>query len=321
MTDPAISQMASRSACSSPSSSSSSMSSPAAAAIARRSMAPSSRRCSDSPSRRMAVWQMCLTWSVDRMPGPAFFRHVVTPSARVRRAITSTSVESNSGRTLFRNSMTSSLTTCTWPAFCEQLQSSAQVSKERSRMSSAMEKSKTGSRALAVCATKPAYAESSSSTNVWMHSSADFRSCISEEYIMRTCILPPTSVSVRLTSPSGMSPACSASNSLGASVSFSRTPGRMCGTNGRKSCLSVEQMRSAADIMYSFTGSLAGRLGIAAAWIMACMMTSASALKPSRPTALASSEMHSKHLPRRVRSFSLCRVAWITCFRMGMSAG
>mmetsp|Transcript_20502 Transcript_20502/g.57412 ORF Transcript_20502/g.57412 Transcript_20502/m.57412 type:complete len:324 (-) Transcript_20502:1664-2635(-) len=321
MRAPAISHSDVRSGCSSVPSSSSSSSAPSSSSAGfPPAFASSPRRSNDSFSSLTVSWQRCLTCSAARMPGPAFRRQVVTPSALVLKAMTSTSAESNAGRTRFRNSMTRSPTVCVWPSCRAQWQSWPHVSKARSLMSSAEGKSKTGSSAWAVCATCGAYDLPSSSTNVWTHSSAPFKSCISDDRIIRTSTFPSLDMSVRLiSSPSSRSFEALVSNSVGASVNLARTPGRMCDKNGRKSSFMVEQIRSEADITYSLTGSSSGRFGTCVAWIMACMMISASVRNPLRPTAFASSDMHSKHFPRRVRSSTLWRMFSIMLLSIGIS--
>mmetsp|Transcript_51468 Transcript_51468/g.153875 ORF Transcript_51468/g.153875 Transcript_51468/m.153875 type:complete len:213 (+) Transcript_51468:290-928(+) len=113
--------------------------------------------------------QMCFSCSAVRMFWPAFFKQAATPSARVLSALVSTtspSVVSSLGRMRPRNSCTSCPRTCAWPPSRAARHSSPQVSKARSRIVSAMEKSKTGRSACAVWATKGAYILPNSSTKV-----------------------------------------------------------------------------------------------------------------------------------------------------------
>mmetsp|Transcript_84291 Transcript_84291/g.217059 ORF Transcript_84291/g.217059 Transcript_84291/m.217059 type:complete len:322 (+) Transcript_84291:649-1614(+) len=246
---PWISQQATRRSSSSSSSSPWGSSSSAASAPAFAWVFfSSSLRTKEALMAAIATWPMCLTWSADRTPLPAFFRQAVTPSARVFSASASTgpgAVASSAGRMRFRNSWTSCVSTWPWPLSRAAEHSSPQVSKARSRISSPMEKSKTGSSACAVCATNGAYILPSSSTNVFTHSMAFCRSSISEVLMTITFILPSSPfISVRLTSSSSSMPCrVSVVSSLGARVNFSRMPGRMCGTKGRKSPFMVKQMR------------------------------------------------------------------------------
>mmetsp|Transcript_26497 Transcript_26497/g.83046 ORF Transcript_26497/g.83046 Transcript_26497/m.83046 type:complete len:261 (-) Transcript_26497:526-1308(-) len=258
------------------------------------------------------------------MPWPAFFKQAATPSARVLSApasTTSPSAVSSLGRMRPRNSCTSCPRTCAWPPSRAARHSSPQVSKARSRISSAMEKSKTGRSACAVWATKGAYSLPSSSAKVCTHSRAFCRSSMAEVLMTITLTLPSLSgINAKFTSSS--SPKASrvfASSSFGARANFSRMPGRMWGTKGRKSAFMVQQMRCAACSIYSLTGSLAGRSGTCAAWVMACMMPSASARKPAGPAAFARRDTHSKALPSRDRSSVLCRTAEMSCLSTGIS--
>mmetsp|Transcript_103246 Transcript_103246/g.321130 ORF Transcript_103246/g.321130 Transcript_103246/m.321130 type:complete len:215 (+) Transcript_103246:764-1408(+) len=139
------------------SSSSPSASSSSSGAFGFAALFSASTRLKDAARAFMAIWPMCRTCWAERMPGPALFRQVFTPSARVLRASASSDPSASSlGRMRLRNSCTSCVSTSGWPPSLAARQSSPQVSKARSRISSAMEKSKTGSSAWAVCATKGA---------------------------------------------------------------------------------------------------------------------------------------------------------------------
>mmetsp|Transcript_46034 Transcript_46034/g.139569 ORF Transcript_46034/g.139569 Transcript_46034/m.139569 type:complete len:270 (-) Transcript_46034:1656-2465(-) len=266
---------------------------------------------------------MCRTCSLESTPGPAFLRHAVTPSAAVFKASSSKRPSapacSNFGSILFKNSCTSCPTTSAWPPSRADWHSRPHVSNAMSRISSSMEKSKTKSNACAVCATNGAYALPNSSTKVWTQPTACCKSSISDVLMIITLTWPFSLVSVTLTSVSASRPLTSAwSASLGANVNFSRMPGKMCGTNGTKLPFIVTQMRCDASNMYSLTGSLLGKLGTCVAWIIACMITSASARKPSGPTEAARSEMHSKVFPSSVRSSVLWSKLCTKFFRIGI---
>mmetsp|Transcript_86819 Transcript_86819/g.250531 ORF Transcript_86819/g.250531 Transcript_86819/m.250531 type:complete len:239 (+) Transcript_86819:981-1697(+) len=226
---------------------------------------------------------------------------------------------SNFGRIRLRNSWTSCPSTSPWPPSRAASHNKPQVSKAMLRISSAIEKSKTSSRACAVCATNGAYILPSSSTKVCTQATAFCRSSTSEVLMIMTLILPFSSVMERFTSSSSANlPIVSWLYSFGERVNFSKMPGRMCGTKGKKSPFIVAQMRCEASNMYSFTGSLLGRLGTCVAWIMICMMPSASPLKPSVPTEAARSEMHSRVLPRSMRSSDLCKSVCTRLLRTGI---
>mmetsp|Transcript_75127 Transcript_75127/g.210769 ORF Transcript_75127/g.210769 Transcript_75127/m.210769 type:complete len:232 (-) Transcript_75127:1916-2611(-) len=159
MSAPTISQQAMRrfAPSSSPLSPSSS-SSPCCVAFLHCSSA--SRILKEAPTVSKATLQMCRTWSGDSTPAPAFLKHAVMPSAAVFSAswsrFAASETVSNLGRIRFRNSWTSCPTTSALPPSRAEWQSWPHVSKAMSRISSAMEKSKTSSRACAVCATKGA---------------------------------------------------------------------------------------------------------------------------------------------------------------------
>mmetsp|Transcript_8120 Transcript_8120/g.18099 ORF Transcript_8120/g.18099 Transcript_8120/m.18099 type:complete len:214 (+) Transcript_8120:1151-1792(+) len=198
--------------------------------------------------------------------------------------------------------------------------SSPHVSNARVLISSPMVKSKTGSSACAVCATKGAYNLPNSSTKVWTVSTAFCMSSLSEVKRIMSFGLPssPCTTVMSTSSSSLMLPLISAFSSLGAMENFSRMPGKTLGTNWTKSAFIVQQIRCEAAIMYSLTGSLLGKLGIEAACTIARMISSASARNPAVPTAFAKSDIHSKAFPNRVRSSTLWSMVCTICFKTGM---
>mmetsp|Transcript_15054 Transcript_15054/g.39830 ORF Transcript_15054/g.39830 Transcript_15054/m.39830 type:complete len:293 (+) Transcript_15054:1027-1905(+) len=222
-----------------------------------------SRLANDSLMILSATWQMCFTSAGPRMPGPARSRHTFTPSARTFCASRSESPFSSFGRMRFRSSCTSScsMLAC-WPLRA-QLRRWPQVSNAASRICSLMLKSKTGSRACAVCARNGVKCAPSFSAKVCMHSKALPRSS-SSAVLTTSTLTSPSSPWVIARLRFGFSSSRLSlllSYSFGASLHFARIPGSRCGTMGKNSSLSVEHNRSAAAMTYSWTGSSLGKLG------------------------------------------------------------
>mmetsp|Transcript_17172 Transcript_17172/g.36911 ORF Transcript_17172/g.36911 Transcript_17172/m.36911 type:complete len:275 (-) Transcript_17172:1711-2535(-) len=265
------------------------------------------------------VWQRCFAWSTDKMFGPAFLRQVVMPSIPVFAMKGSALAFSSSifGSTRWRNSMTRAPTTSPLLALPAHWQRAPQRRWAISRMSSPRGKSKTGSKAIAVCCTNGEKDPSSCSTKVWTHSSAPCKSCSSDDRI-RTYFCSPPSCSMPISRSLPISPSSRELRSLGDALNFARIPGSNLGTKGRKSSFKVMHILSAALIVYSCTGSFAGKFGTWLAFTIASRICSPSALKAWRPTALPIKEMHSKQRPKSCLSSTLCRVARTTSFIRGI---